>query len=366
DLRAAWMAKFDEYKKQYPDLADQLYKMQKRELPEGWDKDIPVFPTDPKGAAGRDVSGKLLNAIAKRVPWLIGGSADLAPSTKTRLTFEGAGDFTAESYGGRNFHFGIREHAMGSIMNGMSLSKVRPFGSQFLIFSDYSRPTLRLSSIMEIPVIYIYTHDSIGVGEDGPTHQPIEHLASMRAIPGLIVFRPGDANEVAEAWKVIMQLKHEPVALILTRQALPTLDRKKYGPASGVAKGAYVLADAAGGKPDVILMATGSEVSLIVEAYEQLTKEGIEARAVSMPSWELFEHQSQEYRDSVLPPSVKARVSVEVLGTFGWSRYVGLDGISIGMKTFGASAPLKELQKKFGFSTDKVVEAAKQTIAKNR
>ncbi len=361
-LREAWMGRFAEYQAKHPDLADHLYKMQHRQLPSGWDKDLPTFPSDPKGIAGRDASGKVLNAVAKNVPWLIGGSADLAPSTKTRLTFEGAGDFTAQNYAGRNFHFGIREHAMGSIMNGLSLSKVRPFGSQFLIFSDYSRPTLRLSAIMEIPVIYIYTHDSIGVGEDGPTHQPIEHLASLRAIPGLITLRPADANEVVEAWRVIMQLRHEPVALILTRQALPTLDRAKYAPASGLAKGAYVLADAPGGKPDVLLLATGSEVSLCVEAYETLKGEGINARVVSMPSWELFEHQSQGYKDSVLPPRVTARVSVEQASTFGWSRYVGLAGATIGMKTFGASAPLKELLKKFGFTVDRVVTAAKEQL----
>lgn len=363
-LRDNWMALFKEYQAKHPDLADHLYKMQHRQLPSGWDKDVPTFPADAKGVAGRDASGKVLNAIAKHVPWLIGGSADLAPSTKTRLTFDGAGDFTAQNYGGRNFHFGIREHAMGSIMNGLSLSKVRPFGSQFMIFSDYSRPTLRLSAIMEIPVIYIYTHDSIGVGEDGPTHQPIEHLASLRAIPGLITLRPGDANEVVEAWRVIMQLRHEPTALILTRQALPTLDRTKYAAASGLAKGAYVLADAPGGKPDVLLLATGSEVSLCVEAYEKLKGEGINARVVSMPSWELFEHQTQAYKDSVLPPQVTARVSVEQASTFGWARYVGLTGHTIGMKSFGASAPLKELVKKFGFTLDNVVAAAKEQARK--
>jgi transketolase len=365
-LRDAWMALFKEYQAKYPDLADHLYKMQHRQLPPGWDKDLPSFPPDPKGVAGRDASGKVLNIVAKNVPWLIGGSADLAPSTKTRLTFDGAGDFTAQNYAGRNFHFGIREHAMGSIMNGLSLSKVRPFGSQFMIFSDYSRPTLRLSAIMEIPVIYIYTHDSIGVGEDGPTHQPIEHLASLRAIPGLITLRPGDANEVVEAWRVIMQLRHEPAALILTRQALPTLDRTKYAPASGLAKGAYVLADAPGGKPDVLLLATGSEVSLCVEAYEKLKGEGINARVVSMPSWELFEHQSQEYKDSVLPPGVMARVSVEQASTFGWARYVGSTGHTIGMKTFGASAPLKELVKKFGFTLENVMAAAKEQLQAGR
>lgn len=359
DLRQAWMGLFEQYKQKHPQLADHLYKMQHRELPQGWDKDIPVFPADAKGVASRDSSGKVLNAIAKNVPWLIGGSADLAPSTKTRLTFEGAGDFEAQNYGGRNFHFGIREHAMGAALNGMSLSKIRPFGSGFMIFSDYVRPAIRLSAIMEIPTIYIFTHDSIGVGEDGPTHQPIEQLASLRAIPNLIVMRPGDANETAECWRVIMQLRHEPVALILSRQPLPTVDRSKYGAVSGVAKGAYILADSAG-KPDVVLMASGSEVYLCVDAYEKLKAEGIRARVVSMPSWELFEHQSPEYRDSVIPPDVTARVSVEQASTFGWARYVGLAGERIGMRTFGASAPLKELQKKFGFTAENVVAAAKK------
>jgi len=362
ELRENWISKFNNYAAKYPELADSLMKMQKRELPEGWDKEIKDFPADAKGVAGRDASAKVLNAIAKNMPWFMGGSADLAPSTKTRLTFEGAGDFTAESYGGRNMHFGIREHAMGSILNGMALSKVRPYGSQFLIFSDYSRPTLRLSSIMEIPVIYIYTHDSIGVGEDGPTHQPIEQVASLRAIPGLITLRPGDANEVVESWKHIMQLKHEPVALILTRQALPTLDRTKYSSATGLHKGAYVLADSAGGKPDLILIGTGSEVSLCIEAYEKLKAEGVKARVVSMPSWEIFEHQDKEYKNSVFPPEVTARVSVEQLSTFGWSRYVGTKGKSIGMQTFGASAPLKELQKKFGFTVENVIAAAKEVL----
>ncbi len=359
--REAWMTKFEEYKKQHPQLAEQLHQMQKRELPRGWDAEIPTFPADPKGMAGRDASGKVENAIAKRVPWLIGGSADLAPSTKTRLTIDGAGDFEAGSYAGRNFHFGIREHAMGSILNGMSLSKLRAFGSGFLIFSDYMRAPIRLSAIMEIPVVYIFTHDSIGVGEDGPTHQPVEQLISLRAIPGLITMRPGDANEIAEAWRIIMQFRHEPVCLILSRQNIPTFDRTKYAPATGVAKGAYVLADAKGGAPDVILIGTGSEVALCVDAYEKLTAEGIKARVVSMPSWELFEHQSAEYRESVLPASVKARVSVEQASTFGWDRYAGR---RIGMHTFGASAPLKELQKKFGFTPDAVVAAAKEEMAK--
>jgi transketolase len=362
--RAAWMAKFEEYKRQFPQLADHLSDMQQRQLPEGWDKDLPVFPPDPKGVAGRDASSKVLNALAKNVPWLLGGSADLAPSTKTRLTFEGAGDFTAKDRGGRNLHFGVREHAMGSVLNGLSLSKVRPYGSGFLIFSDYSRGAIRLSSLMEIPVIHIFTHDSIGVGEDGPTHQPIEQLASLRAIPNLIVLRPADANEVSEAWRVIMLMKHEPVALILTRQALPTIDRSTYAAASGVGKGAYVLADVPGGKPDVLLLASGSEVSLCLEAAERLKAEGIKARVVSMPSWELFEHQPQAYRDSVIPPSVTARVCVEQASTFGWSRYAGLTGEIIGMKTFGASAPLKELQKKFGFTAENVVAAAKGQLHK--
>jgi transketolase len=358
--RMAWMAKFEEYKARHPVLADHLFKMQHRQLPEGWDKDIPVFAADAKGLAGRDVSAKVLNAIAKNMPWLIGGSADLAPSTKTRLTFDNAGDFTATDRGGRNFHFGIREHAMGSILNGMSLSKIRPYGSGFMIFSDYVRPAIRLSALMEIPVIHIFTHDSIGVGEDGPTHQPIEQLASLRAIPGLITLRPADANEVAEAWRVIMQLRHEPVALILSRQAMPTFDRGQFGAASGVAQGAYVLAGS--GKPDVLLMASGSEVSLCMEAHAQLKSEGINARVVSMPSWELFAHQDQAYRDSVLPPNVTARVAVEQASTFGWERFTGLNGAVIGMKTFGASAPLKELQKKFGFTAAHVVAAAKQQL----
>jgi len=360
-LRETWMAKFNEYKAAYPVLADHLYRMQHRQAPSGWDKDLPTFPADPKGIAGRDASGKVLNAIAKNVPWLVGGSADLAPSTKTRLTFDGAGDFTSSNYAGRNMHFGIREHSMGSVLNGLSLSKIRPYGSGFLIFSDYLRAAMRLSALMELPVIYIFTHDSIGVGEDGPTHQPVEQLVALRAIPGLITLRPADANEVVEAWRFLMQLRHEPVALVLSRQAIPTLDRSKYAPASGLAQGAYVLADASGGTPDVILIGTGSEVSLCVDAHDKLLAEGIKARLVSMPSWELFDRQSQEYRDSVLPPSVRARVSVEQASTLGWSRYASAN---IGMKTFGASAPLKELQKKFGFTPDAVVAAAKEQIAK--
>jgi len=363
-LRADWMALFEQYRAKYPQLADHLYKMQHRQLPDGWDKDLPVFPPDPKGLAGRDASARVLNAVAKNLPWLIGGAADLAPSTKTRMTLDGAGDFEAGEYNGRNFHFGIREHAMGAILNGLSLSKVRPYGSGFLIFSDYGRAPIRLAALMELPVIYIYTHDSIGVGEDGPTHQPVEQLPSLRAIPGLLTLRPADANEVTEAWRLILQLRHQPATLILSRQALPTIDRSKYAPASGLAKGAYILADAKAGAPQVILIGTGSEVSLCLQAHEQLTAEGIRARVVSMPSWELFEKQDQAYRDSVLPPVVTARVSVEQASTFGWARYVGPQGRSIGMTTFGASAPLKALQKKFGFTPEQVVQTARELVSR--
>jgi len=363
-LRDEWFTKLDDYRKAYPELADNLVKMQKRELPNVWDKDIPTFAPDQKGLAGRDASAKVLNAIAKNVPWLIGGAADLAPSTKTRLTFDGAGDFLAESPAGRNFHFGIREHLMSAVLNGLALSKVRPYGSGFLIFSDYARGAIRLSAIMEIPTVHIFTHDSIGVGEDGPTHQPIEQLASLRAIPNLIVLRPGDANEVAEAWRIIMQLKHKPACLILSRQPLPTLDRANYASAENTKYGGYILADAAGpdAHPDVILMGTGSEVSLCVSAYEELVSQGIKARVVSIPSWELFEYQSQEYKDKVIPPSVKARVTVEQGAKFGWQRYASSTDAIIGMRTFGASAPLKELTRKFGFTIDAVVETAKREI----
>jgi transketolase len=365
-LRDTWFHRIQEYAKQYPDLGQQLYRLQHRQLPEGWDKDLPTFPADPKGLATRESSGKVLNSIAKNVPWLMGGSADLGPSTKTRLSFDDAGDFSAGNRAGRNLHFGIREHAMASVLNGMALVKVRPYGSGFLIFSDYARPGIRLSALMELPVIHIFTHDSIGVGEDGPTHQPVEQLASLRAIPGLIVLRPADAQEVLEAWRVIMQLHHEPVALILTRQALPTLDRSEFAPASGLARGAYVLADSADGKPDVLLLATGSEVALCLEASERLRRDGIKARVVSMPSWELFDDQPQEYRDSVLPPGVKARVSVEQASVFGWAKYVGASGHSIGMRSFGASAPLKDLMTRFGFTAERIVETAKEQIRQAR
>jgi transketolase len=362
--RADWMQRFAEYQKAHPVQADELFRMQHRQLPKGWDRGLPSFPPDPKGVAGRDASAQVLNAVAENIPWLVGGSADLAPSTKTRLTSPEAGDFSAHDLGGRNFHFGIREHSMTAILNGLSLSKIRPYGSGFLIFSDYARPAIRLSAIMEIPTILIFTHDSIGVGEDGPTHQPVEQLPSLRAVPGLLTIRPGDAAEVVEAWRTILQLRHEPAALILSRQAMPTLDRTKYAPATGLAQGGYVLGDAPSGKPEVILMGSGSEVSLCTSAHEQLLKEGVSSRVVSLPCWELFEKQDQAYRDAVLPPGVKARVSVEQASTFGWSRYVGEAGTSIGMHTFGASAPLKELQKKFGFTPEAVIGAARDQIRK--
>jgi transketolase len=350
------------YAKEYPQLADQLVRMQKRELPDGWDKDLPTFPADAKGLAGRQASGQVLNALAKNYPWLVGGSADLSPSTLTNLKFEGAGDFSRKEFG-RNFHFGIREHAMAAAMNGMALSKLRVYGSGFFVFADYCRPPIRLASIMEIPVIHVFTHDSIGVGEDGPTHQPIEHLASLRAIPGLIVLRPGDANEVVEAWRLIAHTRHHPIVLVLSRQAMPTLDRTKYGSAAGLHKGAYTLADA-GGTPEVILIGTGTEVGLCVAAHEKLVASGVKSRVVSMPSWELFEEQDAAYRDAVLPPNVTARVVVEQASNFGWERYVGRTGAMITMRTFGASAPLKELQTKFGFAPDNIVNAAKAQIAR--
>ena len=363
-LSGQWNAQFRKYGEQYSDMADQFTRMTRRELPDGWDKELPTFPADAKGVATRDSSSKVLNAIAKNDPWLMGGSADLYPSTKTRLTFDGVGDFEANNYLARNFHFGIREHAMGAIVNGMVLSNLRAYGSTFLIFSDYMKPAIRLSAIMEIPSIWIYTHDSIGVGEDGPTHQPIEQLATLRAVPGLMTLRPADANEVIESWKIIMRLKKEPVALILTRQALPTFDRTKYASAAGVSRGGYILAEAEGGKPQVILMATGSEVYLCIDAYEKLKAEGIRARVVSIPSWDIFDHQDQSYRDQVLPPEITARVAVEQAAVLGWSQYVGLKGSVIGMHRFGASAPLKDLQKKFGFTSDAIVQKAHELIGK--
>ncbi len=364
ELTAKWHDLFARYSQQFPDLADQINRMQHRELPNGWDHNLPSFPPDPKGMATRESSGKVLNVVAQNIPWLVGGSADLATSNKTNLN--GAGDFQAGSYGGRNLHFGVREHAMGAALNGMALSRLRAFGGTFFNFTDYMRPSMRLAALMEIPTIYVLTHDSIGLGEDGPTHQPIEQLASLRAMPHMIVMRPGDANEVVEAWKTILPMKHNPVALVLTRQALPTIDRSKYAAASGVAKGGYVLADAKDGKPDIILIGTGSELSLCVSAYEQLTAEGIRARVVSMPSTSIFDMQDQAYRKSVLPPEVKARVSVEAESVFGWERYVGMQGAIIGMTTFGASAPIKDLMKKFGFTTEHVIQAAKQVLAQTK
>jgi transketolase len=362
-LREAWEESFATYRQQHPELADQLERMQRRELPEGWDKELPSFPADAKGLATRESSSKVLNALAKHYPWLVGGSADLNPSTKTYITSSTA--MKPGEPAGRNVHFGVREHAMGSVVNGMSLCKVRSYGATFLIFSDYERPAIRLSALMELPTIHIFTHDSIGLGEDGPTHQPVEQLASLRAIPGLVVLRPGDANEVVEAWRVIAQERHHPVALVLTRQAVPTLDRSKYAPASGLAHGAYVLADSEG-TPEVILMGTGSEVSLCLAAYEQLKAEGVRARVVSMPSWELFERQSEEYQQQVLPREVVARVAVEKAASFGWERWVGLRGSVVGMRTFGASAPLKALQQKFGFTVDNVVKVAREVLARQR
>ena len=362
--RKEWNELFAKYKAQYSDLANEVELMQRRELPAGWDRNLPVFAADAKGIAGRDASNKVLNVLAQNIPWFLGGSGDLAPSNKTALTFPGAGDLQPETPGGKNMHFGIREHAMAAIVNGMSLSKLRAFGATFFIFSDYARGAIRLSALMELPSIFIFTHDAMGDGEDGPTHQPIEQLASLRAMPWMVLLRPGDANEVVEAYRYVMQLRHQPAILVLSRQALPTLDRSKYAAASGVAKGAYVLADAPGGSPEVILIGTGSEVSLVAQAHEMLVAQGIRSRVVSMPSWDIFEHQTLEYRDSVLPPSVKARVAVEQASTFGWDRYVGETGRVIGMKTFGASAPLKELQKKFGFEPEHVVAVAKELLGK--
>jgi transketolase len=364
DLHAQWSDLFARYSKEYPDLAERLSHMQHHELPAGWDKNLPTFPADAKGIATRESSGKVLNVVAQNIPWLIGGSADLATSNKTTLKFEGAGDFQAGTYAGRNLHFGVREHVMGASVNGINVSGIRAFGATFFNFSDYMRASIRLAALMECPSIFIFTHDSIGLGEDGPTHQPIEQLASLRAMPNLIVLRPGDANEVTEAWKIIAQLKSSPVALVLTRQNLPTLDRSKYAAASGVGKGAYVLADA-GGKPDVILLGTGSEVSLCVEAYEKLRAEGVKARVVSMPSWEIFEQQDAAYKDSVLPPDVTARVSVEMAATLGWARYTGLKGRNVGMHRFGASAPLKDLLKYFGFTVDTVVKEARAAMSQS-
>jgi transketolase len=363
---ARWTELFAAYRSKYPELATEIDLMQRRELPSGWDRGLPVFPADAKGIAGRDASSKVLNVLAQNIPWLLGGSADLGTSNKTLLTFEGAGDFEPGSYGGRNLHFGIREHAMAAAVNGLSLSKLRAFGATFFIFSDYARPAIRLSAIMELPTIFVFTHDAMGDGEDGPTHQPVEQLASFRAEPGLVVLRPADANEVVEAYRYIMQLRHKPAMLALSRQPLPTLDRSKYASASGVAHGAYVLADPPSGKPEVILISSGSEVSLCINAHEELLAEGIRSRVVSMPSWDIFEEQTQAYRDSVLPPDVTARVAVEQASTFGWERYVGQAGRILGMKTFGASAPLKELLRKYGFEPERVTDVVREMLGKRK
>jgi len=363
-LRRAWTERFAAYRAAHPELASEIDQMQRRELPAGWDRGLPVFPADPKGIAGRDASGQVLNVLAQNVPWLLGGSADLGPSNKTTLKYPGAGDFQADNRGGKNLHFGIREHAMGAIVNGLALSKLRPFGASFFIFSDYARPAIRLAALMELPSLFVFTHDAMGDGEDGPTHQPVEQLASLRAIPGLVTLRPGDANEVVEAYRTVLQLAHRPAVLALSRQPLPTLDRRTYAPASGVARGAYVLADAPGGAPAVILIASGSELSLAVEAHQKLLADGIRSRVVSMPSWDLFEAQAQAYRDSVLPPAIRARIAIEQASTFGWERYVGAEGRVVGMHTFGASAPLKELQEKFGFEPDRVIELARELVGK--
>ncbi|MEJ8660523.1 transketolase [Streptomyces sp. MS1.AVA.4] len=366
ELRTAWQKRFDAYRTAHPVLADELERIQRRELPDDWDRALPEFPADPKGLATRDSSGQVLNALAQSVPWLLGGSADLSPSTKTRLTFDGAGDCEPDEPTGRNLHLGIREHTSAAVANGMALTKLRPYWSGFLIFSDYAKAAIRLSALMEIPVVHIFTHDSIGVGEDGPTHQPVEQLAGLRAMPGLLVFRPADAGEVVETWRVVAGLRHEPAALVLSRQALPTLDRTRLAPASGVARGAYVLADAPSGEPQVILLATGSEVALALSAREELVAEGVGVRVVSMPCWELFDRQPQQYRDEVLPPSVTARVGIEQASTFGWDRYVGDHGALVGMHTFGASAPLKQLLTKFGFTPQRVAQVARELVTAAR
>jgi transketolase len=364
EARRRWETLFADYREQFPQLATDIDQMQRRELPEGWDRNLPSFPPDPKGIAGRDASGQVLNVLAQNIPWFMGGSADLGPSTKTTLKFSGAGDFEPETPGGRNLHFGVREHAMAAIVNGLSLSKVRAFGATFFIFSDYARPAIRLSALMEIPAIWVFTHDAMGDGEDGPTHQPVEQLVSMRAIPGMVVLRPGDANEVVEAYRYIMQLRHQPATITLSRQPLPTFDRSKYASAAGVARGAYVMADSPGGPPEVVLIGSGSEVALVVGAHEALQAQGIRSRVVSMPSWDLFEHQPQAYRESVLPSQITARIAVEQGSVLGWDRYVGAAGRVIGMKTFGASAPLKELQRKFGFEPERVVAVAKELLGR--
>jgi len=366
--RQAWQALFKRYAKKFPKLAEQIELLDKRALPKGWDRKIPTFAPDAKGMSTRDASGKVLNAIAEQVPWLMGGAADLAPSTKTRLLFEGASDFQPYgrlgAYFGRNMHFGIREHAMVAIVSGMTLTGVRAYGSGFLIFTDYARGAIRLASLMDLPVLHIWTHDSISLGQDGPTHQPIEQLVSLRAIPGMVVIRPADANEMAEAYRLILPFTNRPVALICTRQPLPIVDRKTFAPASNVAKGGYILADAPDAQPDVILIGSGSEVSLCLAARDLLAKQKISARVVSMASWELFEEQSEAYRNKVLPPDMTARVTVEEASPIGWDRYAGPKGVVLGMHTFGMSAPIKVVTKHFGFTPERVVAAAKQALGR--
>ena len=364
--RASWEAMFKAYRARFPAEAEEFQGLRQGQVPSGWDADIPLFPADAKGLASRDAGGKVINAIGPRVPMLIGGAADLSPSTKTNLTFDGAGSLEPGNYGGRNVHYGVREHAMGAIANGMALTYLRSYTATFLVFADYMRAPIRLAAIMEVPTIFVFTHDSIGVGEDGPTHQPIEHLATLRAIPGLDTIRPGDANEVAEAWKVALTHTREPTVLVLSRQALPTLDRSRYAPAEGLKRGAYILADAPEGDPEVILMATGSEVSLVVAAHEALVADGIRSRVVSMPSWYLFEKQDAAYRESVFPAAVRARLAVEQAGSLGWDRYVGFDGATITMSTFGASAPLAKLQQKYGFTVENVTRVARELVEKFR
>ncbi len=362
--RARWNEMYDGYCERYPELGGRLRALLSRALPPHWDKDLPEFPADPKGVATRESSGKVLNAIAKNYPWFVGGAADLGASTKTPLKFESAGEFEPGEYAGRNLNFGIREHAMGAVLNGLALQGLRPFGSSFLIFSDYMRPPMRLAAMMRLPVIYIYTHDSIGLGEDGPTHQPVEQLIGLRSVPGMIVIRPADANEVVEAWRVVAGLKDAPACLILSRQPLPTLDRNRYAAASGLARGGYILLDPPNARPDVILIGTGSEIALCVAAAESLAGQNIAARVVSLPSWQLFDRQDETYRQTVLPAAIKARVSVEAGSTRGWDRYVGADGAMVGLDHFGASAPMKDLMKAFGFTVDNVAAAAKAQIAK--
>ena len=362
--RSQWTKLFGGYRQSNPALAAEIDQMQRRELPAGWDRNLPVFPADPKGLAGREASGKVLNLLAQNIPWFLGGSADLGPSNKTLFAYPGAGSFQAATPTGKTLHFGVREHSMAAIVNGLSLSKLRAFGATFFIFSDYARPAIRLSALMELPTIFVFTHDAMGDGEDGPTHQPVEHLASLRAIPGLVTLRPADANEVVEAYRYVIELRHKPAVIALSRQPLPTLDRSKYAAASGLARGAYVLADAPAGNPELILIATGSEVTLAVDAHETLVTQGIRSRVVSMPSWDIFDQQAQEYQNSVLPPAVTARIAIEQASTLGWERYVGALGRTIGMRTFGASAPLKELQKKFGFEPERIVATAKELLGR--